>query len=365
MSNLIRTRTDLSRLPVYRPGVADVPHRADAVKLSSNESALGPSPLAMAAYRERAGELLRYPDPGCSKLRSVIAERNDLRFEQILAGAGSESLIRLITRLYAGEGDEVVVSEHAFVLYRIAAASVGARPVLVPENDCVADLDGMIDAITERTRIVFLANPNNPTGTMRGAREIQRFVDEVPDSTLVVLDSAYCEYVDPRELGDPLSLVREGRTNVVVTRTFSKVYGLAGLRVGWVYGARPIIDSLRKAGDVFGVSVPAQATAVAALSDQDHVQRELSHVGRWRPWLTAELEKLGLRATPSVCNFVLAHCDPVTISAADCFRRLLDRGLIVRPTAAYGLPEALRITVGAESEMRAFIDTLKDVLAAH
>ena len=361
---MIQTRSDLSHLPVYEPGVADVPHRDNAIKLSSNESALGPSPLARAVYEERADALLRYPDPACSALRSAIAEFNDLYFDQVVIGTGSESLIRLLTRLYAGEGDEVVISEHAFTLYKVAAASVGARPVLVPENDCVADLDGMIDAITDRTKIVYLANPNNPTGTMRSARAIRRFVDRVPDSTLMVLDSAYCEYVDPSELGDPLSLVREGRTNVVVTRTFSKAYGLAGLRIGWLYGARPITDSLRKVGDVFGVSIPAQATAIAALSDQDHVRRELAHVGRWRPWLTAELENLHLRVTPSVCNFVLAHCDGVPIPAADCFQQLLDRGVIVRPVANYGLPEGLRITIGPESDLRAFIGALQDVLAA-
>ncbi|MDE0063245.1 MAG: histidinol-phosphate transaminase [Gammaproteobacteria bacterium] len=360
---MIQTRTDLSHLPVYEPGAADVPHRDNAIKLSSNESALGPSPSARAVYEEQVATLLRYPDPGCSGLRSAIAEFNNLSIDQVLIGTGSESLIRLLTRLYAGEGDEVVISEHAFTLYKVAAASVGARPVLVPENDCVADLDGMIDAITERTKIVYLANPNNPTGTMRGAGAIRRFADRVPDSTLVVLDSAYCEYVDPSELGNPLSLVREGRTNIVVTRTFSKAYGLAGLRIGWLYGARPITDSLRKVGDVFGVSTPAQATAIAALSDQDHVRRELAHVERWRPWLTAELENLKLRVTPSVCNFVLAHCDPVTISAADCFQRLLDRGVIVRPVANYGLPEGLRITIGAEPDLRAFIGALQDVLA--
>lgn len=361
---MIQTRTDLSHLPVYEPGVADLPHGGDAVKLSSNEAALGPSPSAKAAYREQAAGLLRYPDPVCSGLRNAIAEFNDLRFDQVVAGAGSESLIRLLTRLYAGEGDDVVVSEHAFALYKISAASVGARPVLVPENDCVADLDGMIGAITDRTKVVYLANPNNPTGTMRSAAAIRRFVDRVPDNILVVLDSAYGEYVDPGESGDPLSLVREGRTNVVVTRTFSKVYGLAGLRIGWLYGSRRIADSLRKVGEAFGVSIPAQATAIAALSDQDHVRRELAHVGRWRPWLTAELEKLNLRVTPSVCNFVLAHCDAATVPAADCFQHLLDRGVIVRPVATYGLPEALRITIGAEAEMRAFIGALQEVLAA-
>ena len=361
---MIRTRIDLSHLPVYEPGVADVPHADDAIKLSSNESALGPSPSARAVYEVQATALLRYPDPGCTGLRSAIAEFNNLCLDQVLIGTGSESLIRLLTRLYAGEGDDVVVSAHAFSLYKIAAVSVGARPVLVPERDCVADLDAMVDAITERTRIVYLANPNNPTGTMRGENEIRRFVDRVPESTLIVLDSAYCEYVDPGELGDPLSLVREGRTNVVVTRTFSKVYGLAGLRIGWLYGARPVTEPLRKVGDVFGVSIPAQATAIAALSDQHHVQRELAHVGRWRPWLTAELEKLNLRVTPSVCNFVLAHFDPVPITAADCFQQLLARGVIVRPVATYGLPEAMRITIGAESDIRALLGALGDVLAS-
>lgn len=357
------TRIDLSQMPVYRPGASDAPGSTVVVKLSSNESALGPSPLALEAYQQASRRLYRYPDPSSQKLRDALAEHNGLDAQRIVCGVGSESLTRLITRVFAGAGDDVVISQHAFSLYKVAAFTVGARPIFIPENDCVADLDAMAAAATPETRIIYLANPNNPTGTVHGRTAVTNFVDAIPDDVLVVLDSAYAEYVDDSDYENGLSFVKEGRENVLVMRTFSKVYGLAGLRVGWSYSSQEIADSLRKVNEVFSVSVPAQSAAVSALADQAHVQAELDHIAKWRPWMTREIEKLGLKVTPSVGNFVLAHCDSQAIAAFDCIDRLLAKGIIVRPVASYGLPDSMRITISTESDNRSFIEGLAGVLS--
>ena len=357
----VNSIVDLSHMPVYVPGASDIPGSPSVIKLSSNESALGPSPLALEAYREASGMISRYPEPTCLTLRDALAAKHGLNADRIVCAMGSESLIRLIVRTFAGPGDEVVHSAHGFSLYRVAAAGVGAVPVSVPEVGLIADPGGVLNAITERTRIVLLANPNNPTGTMVDPGDMQRFIEALPENLLLVLDSAYAEYVKDADYDSGLKWVKEGLDNLIVLRTFSKIYSLAGLRVGWAYSGQSIADVLRKVADVFGVSAPSQATAIAALDDEEHIARELAHVGAWRPWLTQALEGLGFVVTPSHTNFLLVHCDDLRLSAAECIEGLMVAGIIVRPLDNYGLPNAMRITVGRENENRALIQALSDI----
>ncbi len=353
---------DLSQMPVYVPGASDIPGSSSVIKLSSNESALGPSPKALDAYRQAANIISRYPEPTCVALRRALAEKHMLDTDRIVCGPGSESLIRLIVRTFAGQGDEVLHSALGFLLYKVAAVSVGAVPVAVPETDLATDLDGVQEAVTNRTRIVVLANPNNPTGTMVNSGSFRRFIEVLPENILLVLDSAYAEYVEEDDYESGLKWVDEGFGNLIVLRTFSKIYGLAGLRVGWAYSGQAVADTLRKVSDVFGVSVPSQATAIAALDDGEHVARELAHVAIWRPWLAQALEDLGFIVTPSHTNFLLVHCDQIRFSGNECIEGLMAAGIIVRPLANYGLTNAMRITVGRESENRALIQALSNLL---
>lgn len=353
---------DSKGLPVYVPGASTVPGTNEVLKLSSNESALGPSPLAIAAYQSAVTTLRRYPDPECLDLKAGVAEASGLDVRKILFGAGSESLVRLIARTFSGAGDEIVHSQYAFSLYRIAAHCAGAVPVAAPEENHTAQVDAILSAVSKKTRIVFLANPNNPTGTILREREIRRLAEELPGDILLVLDAAYEHYVQHGDYDAGRSLVDEGRDNVIVLGTFSKIFGLAGLRIGWAYTSEEMVDTLRKVSDVFALSVPAQVCALAALADKDHTARELEHVCRSRAWMLKKLKGLGFRVTPSETNFLLIHCDGLQISGKDCVDALRDRGILVRPVANYGMPEAMRLTMGKENENRAVLAALAEIV---
>lgn len=329
-------------IALYQGGAAHVDGVANVVKLSSNENPLGPSPRAMEAFRATAAALHRYPSTDHAPLRAAIGEVWGLDPERIICGVGSDEIIAFLCQAYAGPGDEVVHTEHGFAMYRISALAAGATPVCVPERDRVTDVDAILAGCNDRTRLVFLANPNNPTGTMIGPAEVARLAAGLPPQALLVLDGAYAEYVEGFDGGAALV---EARDNVVMTRTFSKLYGLGGLRVGWGYGPRAVIDVLNRVRGPFNLSVPALAAAEAAVRDLDYVERCRAENARWRAWLAEALAESGVASDTSCANFILARFASAEEARA-CDAHLRARGLIVRPVAGYNLPEALRITVG-------------------
>jgi histidinol-phosphate aminotransferase len=361
-------------LPAPRPGILDiapyiggestVPGLNRVIKLASNESALGPSPQALAAFREAAGAVHRYPDGGCRALRRALGQAFALDPERIVCGAGSDELFGLLARAYAGPGDETLYTEHGFLIYPIATRAVGAKPLAVPEQRMTADVDALLAAVSDATRILFLANPNNPTGTYLPAGEMRRLRDGLPKGVLLVIDAAYAEYVDGDDYRPGFELVDDYGT-VVVTRTFSKIYGLGGLRLGWAYCPPSVADVLNRLRMPFNVSSPAQAAGIAALADQAAVARAQAHNRVWRRWSSERIRALGLDVPESHCNFVLVRFPSVPggdATAADAY--LKSRGIIARRVAAYRLPDCLRITIGLEAEMRACVRALADFLGS-
>ncbi|MDX2156527.1 MAG: histidinol-phosphate transaminase [Hyphomicrobiaceae bacterium] len=342
----------------YVPGESTVPGGLKPIKLSSNETPLGPSTKAIAAYQALSGELERYPDGAATALRKAIGGVYGLDPDRIVCGCGSDELLNLLAHAYLGHGDEAVFTEHGFLVYRIVTLGNGAKPVVVKTRDYEADVDAFIAALTPRTRIVFLDNPNNPTGTYIPFSEVRRLHAALRPDTLLVLDSAYAEYVRRNDYESGIELVATAQ-NAVMTRTFSKIYGLAALRLGWAYCPAHVADVLNRIRGPFNVTAPAIAAGIAAIEDKAHVDASLVHNDTWLPWTTSEIEKLGLRVTPSVGNFILIHFPVETgrdAIAADAF--LKARGIIMRRVAGYGLPNALRMTIGTESDNRAVVAAL-------
>ncbi len=355
--------------PTPRPGILDIkPYVggesavtgvAHPVKLSSNEGALGPSPKALTAYAAAGAEMHRYPDGQHTALRRAIAARFKLDAGRIVCGAGSDELLGLLCRAYAGPGDEVLYSQHGFLMYPIAARSCGATPVAAPEVDLTASVDNLLAAVTGRTTVVFLANPNNPTGTYLPRAEVERLRAGLPAHVLLVLDAAYAEFVGPADYSAGLELVDRPGGNTVVTRTFSKIYALGGLRLGWGYFPQDVADVLNRVRNPFNVASPALAAGLAAFDDTEWLDRCRRHNDTGLDWLQKRLTGLGLTVTPSVCNFVLARFGDA--KAADAFLR--SKGYIVRAMGGYGLPDWLRITVGRDEENQGVADALAEFLA--
>jgi histidinol-phosphate aminotransferase len=345
----------------YVGGEADAPGFDRPVRLAANENPLGASPRAAEAYRAVAGTLHRYPDGACGALRAAIARRHNLDADGIVCGAGSDELIALLIRAYAGPGDEVLYSAHGFLMYPLAALSAGATPVTAPERDLTADVDALLERVGPRTRLVCLANPNNPTGSWLPAADLRRLAAGLPEHALLLVDAAYAEYVmaDGYEAGERLV---ESSDRVVMTRTFSKIHGLAALRLGWVYGPPAVVDVLNRVRGPFNVTAAAQAAGVAALDDEAHLARSRGHNARWMDWFRGEAAKLGLTARPSAGNFVLVQV-PADPGAATLLAALKARGVLVRAMAAYGLPDGLRVTIGTEDEMRAAVAALGEILS--
>ncbi|HEV2652254.1 MAG TPA: histidinol-phosphate transaminase [Rhizomicrobium sp.] len=328
------------------------------VKLSSNESALGPSPHAVEAFDAAKSDLSIYPEGSAKILREAIGEVYGLDPHRIVCGNGSDELLTLIAAAYLRPGDEVMYSEHAFVVYKIAALANSAKPVPVPETNYRADVDAMLKAVTPKTRLVYLANPNNPTGSYLRHDEVRRLHAGLSPDTLLIIDAAYAEYVRRNDYESGIEMVANF-PNVVMTRTFSKIYGLAGLRVGWAYCPAAVADVLNRTRGPFNVSIPAQHAAVAALKDRAHVEASFAHNDKWKTWLTDEIRKLGLRVDDSVGNFVLIHfAGTEQAHAADHF--LASKGLILRGVAAYGLGQCLRLTVGPADANRAVVAALAE-----
>ena len=363
-ANRPQTRPGVLDIAPYVPGKSTAPGVAKVFKLSSNETPLGPSPNAIAAYRAVGEHLEDYPDGSASTLREAIGDAFGLDPDRIVCGAGSDDLLNLLARAYLGDGDEAIYTTHGFLVYPIATMGTGAKAVAVPETKFTANVDAILKAVTPKTRIIFLANPNNPTGTYLPFDEVKRLHSGLPAHVLLVLDAAYAEYVQRNDYESGIELVAT-TDNVVMTRTFSKIYGLAALRLGWMYGPAHVVDAVNRIRGPFNVNAPAIAAGIAAIRDTAHVDRARAHNSRWLVWLTEETGKLGLAVTPSAANFVLIHFPDIkgkTAKEADAF--LTKRGLILRQVGAYKLPNALRMSVGTEEANRLVVQTLKEFLGS-
>ena len=346
----------------YIPGKSSAPGVAKVFKLSSNETPLGPSEKAIAAYRAVGEHLEDYPDGAASELRDAIGQAFGLEPARIVCGAGSDDLLNLIARAYLTDGDEAIHATHGFLVYPIATLGAGAKPVVAPETNYTVNVDAMLKAVTPKTKIVFLANPNNPTGTYIPFDEVKRLHNGLPPHVLLVLDAAYAEYVQRNDYESGIELVATSE-NVVMCRTFSKIYGLAALRLGWMYGPAHVVDVINRIRGPFNVNAPAIAAGIAAIRDTAHVERSRAHNTRWLAWLTEEIGKLGLEVTPSVANFVLIHFPDTkgrTAKDADAF--LTKRGLVLRQVGVYKLPNALRMSVGTEEANRLAVKALAEFL---
>ena len=348
MPHQIRPQPGIMDIALYQGGTAKIAGRDDALKLSSNENPFGAGELAREAYRRAGHDLHRYPSTDHASLRAALAAQYGLDAGRIICGVGSDEVITFLCQGFAGPGDEVVYSQHGFLMYPISAMAAGATPVKAPEKDRTTDVDALLAAVTDRTRLVFVANPNNPTGTMVPLSELERLADGLPPQVLLVLDGAYAEYVDGYDGG---AAMVDARDNVVMTRTFSKLHGLGGLRIGWGYGPAHVMDVLNRLRGPFNLSNTQLEVAEAALGDAAHITRSLSENARLRDWLADRLNAAGVATDRSFANFVLARFASAEQAAA-CNAALLADGLIVRQVSSYGLPEALRITVGDESACR-------------
>ncbi|WP_152464113.1 histidinol-phosphate transaminase [Sulfitobacter sp. THAF37] len=342
-------------IELYKGGASHVAGVQNVVKLSSNENPLGPSEAAMEAFRRAAFTLHRYPSTDHAGLRQAIAEVLDLEADNIICGAGSDEIIALLCQAYAGPGGEVIHTEHGFGMYKINALAAGATPVEVRERERVTDVDNILAACGPKTALVFIANPNNPTATMIAPGEVARLADALPPQALLVLDGAYAEYVDGYDGG--ASLV-ETRENVIMTRTFSKIYGLGGLRVGWGYGPRHVIDVLNRVRGPFNLSQAALDAAEAAIRDVAYVDHCRAENARMRSWMADALAEIGVPSDVSLTNFVLARFSGPEEAAA-CNAHLTAQGLLVRPSANYNLPHCLRITVGDEPSCRRVVHAVR------
>jgi histidinol-phosphate aminotransferase len=344
----------------YVPGTSALPGAGRVIKLSSNETPLGPSPRAVEAYLEEAKHLSRYPDGSARPLREALAKLYGLDPARIVCGAGSDELLNLLAQAYLGPGDEAIYSEHGFLVYKIAVLARGATPIAAPERDLTADVDAILDRVTDATRMVFLANPNNPTGTYLTFDEVKRLHAGLPEHVILVLDAAYAEYVRANDYEAGIELVATSE-NAVMTRTFSKIYGLAALRLGWAYCPEPIADALNRIRGPFNVTGPSIAAGVAALADQKHMQEAAEHNAVWRPFMADALEQIGLRVTPSAANFLLVHFPADSgKSARDADKFLHARRIVLRRVEEYGFPDALRMTIGTEAENNAVLEALTD-----
>jgi histidinol-phosphate aminotransferase len=344
----------------YVPGRSTAPGVGRVFKLSSNETPLGPSPKAVTAYHAVGEHLEDYPDGDSTALREAIGRAFGLDPNRIVCGAGSDELLNLIADAYLHDGDEAIHTTHAFLVYPIATRGSGATPIVAPEKNYTADVDAMLAAVSERTKVVFLANPNNPTGTYVPFDEVKRLHRGLPPHVLLVLDAAYAEYVRRNDYEAGIELVATCE-NVVMCRTFSKIHGLAALRLGWLYGPAHVVDAINRIRGPFNVNAAAMAAGMASLKDGAHLEASRAHNEKWLAWLTAEIRKLGLEVTPSIANFVLIHFPETrgrTAEDADTF--LTRRGLILRRVKAYKLPNALRMSVGTEEANRLAVAALAD-----
>jgi len=356
-----KTHSWIEALDVYVTGKARAESDHPPIKLSANESALGPSPKAMEAYRNGAEGLHRYPDPAYHDLREALAAKYDIEKSQIVCGVGSDEILKLACRAYITPGDEAIFVAHSFSMYPIAVSSVGGVPIEVEDKNFTANVDNILAAVTDKTKIIFIANPNNPTGTYISNDDIERLWKNIPDHVLLVLDAAYAEFIDEEDYDAGIKMV-ERSNNVLMTRTFSKLYGLAALRLGWGYSCKEVSATLDKIRDPFNVPSSAQLAGVAALNDIEFEKAAFHHTMKWREWLSSELNALGFKVIPSYTNFILFEFTLSDKTAFSANEYLLSHGYILRYYSAQGLHNFLRLTVGTEEENKNVIQLLKEFL---
>lgn len=352
-------RPGLDRIQPYQPGQRPIGGGGPGVKLSANESALGPSPAALKAYADAAGVIERYPDANAVGIRQAIADRYGLVAENILMGIGSDELLSALVRAYAGPDDEVLYPMATFPMYRIYTLSAGANVVQAPDDGYTASVDALLAAVTERTKVVIVANPNNPTGTYLTNVELQHLRDGLRDDVLLIIDAAYAEYVTKEDYDPGIALV-ETTDNTVMTRTFSKVHGMASLRLGWCYANPDIVSVVGRIRSPFNVSTAGQEAGIAALVDKAHEGKVVSHTAKWHGVATQRLAGLGLEITGTEGNFVCVGFpdeDGKRAKDADAFLR--ERNIITRAMAGFGLPKHLRITIGTDDEMNICLDAVE------
>ena len=355
-------RPGVLKIQAYVPGKSSAPGVAKIFKLSSNETPLGASPKAIAAYGAIGKHLEDYPDGASTELREAIGRAYGLDPGRIVCGAGSDDLLNLLARAYLQDGDEAIHTTHGFLVYPIATLGAGAAPVVAEETEYTANVDAILAKVSPRTRMVFLANPNNPTGTYIPFDEVKRLHAGLPKHVLLVVDAAYAEYVRRNDYESGIELVATSE-NVVMTRTFSKIYGLAGLRLGWLYAPAHVADALNRIRGPFNVGAPSIAAGVAAIADAAHVEHARQHNEKWLAWTTEEIRKLGLTVTPSVGNFILIHFPQQKgKTAAEADALLTSRGAVLRAVKAYQLPNALRMSVGTEEANRGVVATLAELM---
>ena len=356
-----RPRPEVLDISPYVGGESKLPGVNRTIKLSSNEGAFGVPPAAQAAYLAMAGEVHRYPDGSAIGLRRAIGAKFHLDPERIVCGAGSDDLLYQLCLAYGGPGTEIIMSEHGFSIYQIAGTYSGAKVLKTPERNLTADVDAILAAVSAATRLVFLANPNNPTGSTVPHAEIERLRHMLPPHVLLVLDAAYAEYVDRPDYDAGAKLVDAG-DNTVMTRTFSKIFGLGGMRIGWAYAPPAVVDVLNRVRSPFNVSIAAQAAGIAALAEPDWMEKSAAHNTEYRAILTDRLRQAGIKVWPSDGNFVLADYGiPEQADAANAFFQ--SRGIIVRAVRGYGLPHCLRITVGTAEEVGMIADAMDAFMA--
>jgi histidinol-phosphate aminotransferase len=348
----------------YVPGRSTTDDGRVVAKLSSNENALGTSDQARAAFAAHSGNLERYPDASAADLRAAIAAHHGLDPARVIYGTGSDEVLHLVAGAYAGPGDEIIFVRFGFSVYEIATRRVGATPVIAPDQDYATDVDAILACVTPRTRVVFVANPNNPTGTYADKQDIARLHAALPSTVMLVIDQAYAEYLDDGEEDGGMALAM-AQPNVIVTRTFSKIFGLAAERIGWGYGSAEAVNAMHRIRAPFNVTIAGQSAAIAALGDTDFVENSRTHNAVWRTWLASEIEKMGnagLRAVPSQTNFLLILFEGA-VSAETAYKALMDLGYITRWLPGQGLPNGLRITIGTEEETRGVAAALRQIVA--
>tara|TARA_B100001971_G_C18267490_1_gene595018 strand:- start:8219 stop:9319 length:1101 start_codon:yes stop_codon:yes gene_type:complete len=359
---LPQPRTSILSLPEYVPGERQLDGILEPIKLSSNESNLGPSPNSLKAYSDALTNIHRYPDPDQHQIREIIADHHELSAENIVCGNGSAEMIQMLIQTYVDDGDEVLLSEFGFPLYQIFALSQGAKVVFAPEMNCVTQIDALLKRVNSKTKLIALANPNNPTGTYLKKDEIKKLHLALPDQVLLLLDEAYAEYVTANDYESGLQWAVNSK-NVVVTRTFSKFYGLAGLRLGWMYGPLEIIASVQRIRITFNVNGPSMAAAIAALQDKEYADKVKKHNAYWRERMTRELENVGLQVIHSMANFILIHFgDEEGRTNVDADNALKSRGILPRPLSGGSPQNCLRITIGKKDENEAVLETMNNFM---
>jgi histidinol-phosphate aminotransferase len=360
---VLTAKPEIFTINPYKPGLSKAKGNARIIKLSSNESPLGASPKAIEAYVGAQASLFRYPDGGATILREAIAGVYGFDANRIICGAGSDELISCICHAYAGPGDEVLYTQYGFLMYPIYTKIAGATPVAAQEKGLRTDVDALLAAVTDKTKIVFIANPNNPTGSYITKDELYRLRKSLPENILLVIDDAYAEYVSNPDYTSGAEIV-DIADNTVMMRTFSKIHGLASLRIGWVYCPEPVVDVLNRVRGPFNVSGPAIYSAAAAIKDIEFTKKAKQHNDLWLPWLTKKMENSGLFVYPSVGNFILVEFPEGGKNANAANDYLMDKGIIGRKVDSYGLPKCLRFTIGLEEENNLLSKAIEEFMGA-